>query len=103
PLQPTTAWTAGSLLASLNGSSALGGNAVQAIATYVNGRFRLYVPSYTADQSLTAAQGIFVLSRTAGTWLPSGDADGSRPTVTLKPGWNLVAAPYPYAGLNGDS
>jgi hypothetical protein len=65
------------------------------------------VPGYTANQTLAASQGIFVLSGTAGQWnpwaMPGATAYGSgQVQVNLIPGWNLVYAPDVYRGLNGD-
>jgi hypothetical protein len=81
----------------------VGSNAVGAVATYGHGRFAVYVPGYSADQTLAAGQGVFVLSAKAGSWLPPGSpfTGSNEPQVQLDPGWNLVAAPYPYRGLDG--
>jgi hypothetical protein len=104
PTQSSTTATASGLLGSLNGASALGANAVTALATYTHGRFALYVRNYTSDQSLSPAQGVFILSSKAGSWMSPGTAAyASGQPVNLQPGWNLEAAPFPYAGLNGDS
>jgi hypothetical protein len=100
PLQSAGTSTASGLLSSLNGQ--VGTTAISALATYANGRFRLYVPSYTAGQNLSASQGIFVLSSKAGSWTPPGTAYASGQMVSLQRGWNLAASPSPYGGLNGD-
>jgi hypothetical protein len=92
--------TSASILAgSLDDPGNLGPNAVAAIATYTNSRFQLYVPGYSADLPLAPTQGIFVLAGAGGTWLAPGTAYAAGQAVTLQPGWNLVAAPFPATGL----
>jgi hypothetical protein len=96
PLQGA-ATSASSLSSSLN--AAAGDTVVSVVSTYANGRFSLYVPGYSADLSLQPAQGVFVRSSAAFTSQPSGALYNTGQAVTLLPGWNLVAAPYPSAGL----
>lgn len=72
PLQSSSTSTADGLLSSLNGQ--LESSAVSAPATYTNRRFRVYVSPYTASQSLSPSQGVFVLSSKARTWTPPGTA-----------------------------
>jgi hypothetical protein len=48
-------------------------------------------------------QGILVLSNKTGTWVPGGKAYPSSQPITLQAGWNLVAAPLPAAGLDGNT
>lgn len=98
--------SAGSLVSSLD--SQLGSStAIGALATYADDAFHLYVPGYSAEQTLGSNQGLFVLSRMDGEWLPPGTPYTSSQQVNLQPGWNMVAVPYvssstPYGGLNGD-
>jgi hypothetical protein len=81
--------------------SALNG-AVEEAATYVHGRYTIYIPGYTGDTSVSTTQGVFVLSKAAGTWTPSGAAVAASP-ITLSPGWNLIAAPSKQPGELNDS
>jgi hypothetical protein len=89
--------TAADLVTSLNGS--LGAGAISLIATYANGRYSTYLPGYSTPQALSSTQGIYVLSTTSGTWAPPGSAYTSGQAIALLAGWNLVAAPFPAAGL----
>jgi hypothetical protein len=61
--------------------------------------FHLDVPGYSSDQTLDSTQGVFVLSQRAGSWHPTGAAYATGQTISLRQGWNLVAAPYPATGL----
>jgi hypothetical protein len=103
PAQTTGITSTSSLITALDASNQLGANAVQVVATYGNGRFSLYVPGYSSDQSLQPTQGIFIDSQTAGTWSVSSPAYTTSQSVTLQPGWNLVAAPYPVSGLSSSA
>jgi hypothetical protein len=100
PLQSSGTGSAAGLISNVN--SQLGSGTVTTLATYSHGAFHLYVAGYTADQPLMASQGIFILSNSAGQWLVPGTAYTSGQPVNLQAGWNLVSAPYPYHGLNGD-
>jgi hypothetical protein len=87
------------LLSSLN--SSLGSGTVSALATYSNGTYQAYVPGYSADTNLAPSQGIFVRSTAlvTKTWTISGSDYPQGTAVILNQGWNLVAAPFPAAGL----
>jgi hypothetical protein len=100
PVQAGNLTTLSGVVSSLNGT--LGAGSITVAATYGNGRFALYVPGYSSDQSLLPSQGIFVYSSHAGTgsWSPSGTAYSGSQQVLLRSGWNLVAAPYPLAGMS---
>jgi photosystem II stability/assembly factor-like uncharacterized protein len=102
PRQLTGISSMSGLVNSVNGS--LGSGTASALATYVNGRFQVYVPGYSADADLDPSQGIFIRSSaaTAKTWTASGSDYPQGTPVSLNHGWNLVAAPYPGTGLTGD-
>jgi hypothetical protein len=103
PVQSGSLTTLSGVVASLN--AALGSGSISVAATYGKGRFALYVPGYSTNQSLTPSQGIFVYDTRAGTgsWSPAGTAYASGQSVALRPGWNLVAAPYPLSGMSAAS
>jgi hypothetical protein len=88
---------ANALATSLN--SSLGSSSVSAVATYHSGRFTLYVPGYSAPQTLNSTDGIFALSVRAGLWQPAGSFYTTGQTVHLNTGWNLVAAVWPLGGM----
>jgi hypothetical protein len=95
--------TLAGLVGYLTQSDQLGAGSVTVAATYGNGRFQLYVPGYSHDVPVQPAQGIFILSSKTGTWVPSGKAYPASQQITLEAGWNLVAAPQPAAGLDGNT
>jgi photosystem II stability/assembly factor-like uncharacterized protein len=99
PRQLTGISSMATLTSSLNAS--LGNGSVKALATYSNGRFQVYAPGYSADATLTASQGIFLLSGLTSTrgWSLTGSDYPSGVPMILNQGWNLVAAPYPTSGL----
>jgi hypothetical protein len=100
PVQSGSLTTLSGVVSSLN--AAFGAGSITVSATYNNGRFALYIPGYSSDQNLIPSQGIFVYSTHAGTgsWAPAGATYVSSQPVQLRPGWNLVAAPYPLSGLS---
>jgi hypothetical protein len=99
PTQNSGVPSASQLVSALNLS--VGSGAIKVVGTYTNGRFKLYVPGFSQDLSLNSTQGIFVNSSTAGTWTPAGSIYMAGQPVALHRGWNLVAAPFPVAGLSG--
>jgi hypothetical protein len=103
PLQTTGVTSMSTLVASLTGYTQLGSGAVAAAATYANGRFSVYVPGYSTDQPLSPNQGIFLASTRSGLWAPDGSSYASGVGLSLAPGWNLVAAPYPPGGLHAST
>lgn len=101
PLQGSALGTTSALVSSLTG--ALSPGSISAVATYSSGQFHLFVPGYSTDLSLDPSSGFFVLSTSNGTWMQAGTLYTAAQAVTLNPGWNLVAAPYPLGGLTGDA
>jgi hypothetical protein len=87
----------------MNSAGTLGSGAISVAATYGNGRFSLYVPGYSPNQSLSPSQGIFVQSKVAGTWSPPGSAYTTAQPIQLQRGWNLAGAPIPVAGLDAST
>lgn len=71
------------------------GQADARVKCLVHGAFHLYGPSYMANQTRFPAQGISVLSGTAGLWISPGTAYAGGQSVSLQRGRNLVSAPYP--------
>jgi hypothetical protein len=100
PLQNTSISSMSGLVASMTAAGQLGASAITAAATYANGRFAVYVPGYSADQPLSSTQGIFVNSARSGIWAPVGANYISGQALSLQPGWNLIASPYPPGGLH---
>jgi RHS repeat-associated protein len=90
--------SASGLIASL--TSKLGAGTISEVAIFTGGHYHLFVPGFSTELPLQAAQGIFVHSSTAGTWSPSGTAYTSPQPVYLQTGWNLVAAPFPSSGID---
>lgn len=99
PLAGTGITSASSLVANTT-SHGVAANTIAAVATFTNGRFALFVPGFSADLPLQPSQGVFVLSKVAGTWTPIGSAFTAGQTVTLQRGWNATAAPFPQEGLD---
>lgn len=79
--------------------NSLGSLAITAAGTYSGGRFSIYIPGFSVDQPLAPGQAIVVLSIIPGKWFVAGRRYTSGQPVALHPGWNFVAAPYPYEGL----
>jgi hypothetical protein len=103
PLAGSGVASAANLAAALDSPFELGVSGVQAVATYGRGSYSIYVPGYSADIPIGPGQGVYVLSRSAAPWVPSGTPYRSAPQVAIVPGWNLVAAPYPAAGMSADA
>jgi hypothetical protein len=94
----STITSLGALTSALN--TQLGVGSIQAVAVYVNHQFVPYVPGYSRDVALSPGSGVMVLSGTAGTWQPGGSAFTAGQAVSLQPGWNMVAAPFPAPSLD---
>jgi hypothetical protein len=101
PLQDTGIGSLAAVVADMNAMGQLGPGVITVASSYTNGRFNLYVPGYSADQSATS--GIFVYATKSGTWNPAGTAYTAGQTVALQPGWNLTAAPFPIAGISASA
>jgi hypothetical protein len=99
PLQGSGITSLSGLLNSVNGSGQLGSGAATIAATYGNGRFSLFVPGYSADQTIQPSAGIFIYSTKVGTWTPSGAFYTAPQSIGLQRGWSYVAAPFPISGL----
>src|SRR5581483_9871815 len=63
--------------------ASLGAKAVSAVATYASGRFQVAVPGF-GSIPLNAAQGIFVLVSSGGTWQISGTTPDTAPVLPLQ-------------------
>lgn len=100
PIHNNTIESLQALVASLEDS--LGKGTIQAVATYANGAFRLFVPGFSQDVKLDPSQGFFVLSQKSGDWSPDGEAFTAGILIALDQGWNMVATPYPATSLNTD-
>jgi hypothetical protein len=91
------------LVTSMTSAGQLPAGSITEIQTYHNGAYQTYIPGKGKALPLARTDGVMVDSTAAGTWTPSGTVYTSAPTITLKPGWNLVAATYPNPGLMTDS
>src|SRR5947209_7358727 len=98
PVQQAAFSSASGLVSAVNGQ--LGPGTIAALAVYGQGRYRPYVPGFSADLPISPAQGIFLLSTSTGTWTPTGTPFSAPQTVYLQDGWNLVAAPFPSPSLD---
>ncbi|GEM_PF-1132412 len=100
PLQGSITSAAG-IASSMNDPSQLGPGAIDQVDLADNGGWDSYVPDASPDLPIGATQGVLVDNtlNSAGTWVPPGSPYTSAQTVQLQPGWNLVAAPYPYSGV----
>jgi hypothetical protein len=103
PLQGSGITSLSALVNSLNGSGQLGAGAITVTATYGNGRFSLFVPGYSADQTIQPSAGIFVFTMKSGTWTPSGSLYTAPQSVSLQRGWSYVSAPFPIGGLTAST
>ena len=91
------------LVTSMESAGNLPAGAITQVQVYQNGAYQTYKPFQGKAIPLTRTEGILVTSNVAGTWTPSGTPYTSGPTISLQPGWNLVAATYPNPGLMTDS
>jgi hypothetical protein len=90
------------LVANMERPGQLPTGSIVEIETYHNGYYQVWKPG-APPLPLHRTDGILILSKTAGTWTPTGLPYTSAPTITLNPGWNLVATTYPNPGLSTDS
>jgi hypothetical protein len=93
---PTTAYTDTSTLSSdIQSQNSSGGLTVNAVATFADGRYSIFVPGFSSPVSLAQASGVEVLTSTSGAWMPSGTPASSSIQVPLHTGWNFVSVPFP--------
>jgi hypothetical protein len=93
----------GLLVANMTRSGQLPAGSITQVQVYHNGKYQTYTPGKGKPIPLARTDGILVTSSVAGTWTPSGTPYTSAPTITLNPGWNLIAATWPAPGLMTDS
>ena len=91
------------LVADMTRAGQLPAGSITQVQVYQNGAYQTYIPGKGKAVPLARTDGILVTSSVAGTWTPTGTPYTSAPTITLSPGWNLVAATYPNLGLVTDS
>jgi hypothetical protein len=91
------------LVANMTRSVQLPAGSISQIQVYRNGGLQTYVPGKSRPITLVRTDGVLVTSSVSGTWTPSGTPYASAPTISLKPGWNLVSATFPNPGLMTDA
>ncbi len=80
------------LLANMERPGQLPTGAITEMQVYHNGVYQTYRAGKGKALPLARTDGVLVDSTVAGTWTPSGTLYTTAPTITLNPGWNLVAA-----------
>lgn len=91
------------LVSSMQGPGQLPAGSITSVQVLRNGKYQTYTPGKSAALSLSRTDGVLVTSNNAGTWTPSGALYTTAPKISLKPGWNLVAAGWPNPGLMTDT